>query len=140
MKIHLITLLLVLSSCASIIQGDEQKVQIKTASGEPAECELTGYEYSENVSIPAEVTVNRSSYILKVDCRGENGVAGSVDVMSDVSGWGYGGAALGLGVGAIVDSSTGAAFAYPEEIIVELGSHKVLNKNSLNSNWIGEDK
>ena len=125
--------LLLLTSCASIIQGSEQTVNIKTASGAKADCELAGSESTKTVSLPAEIVVDRSYYPIKINCTGANGVQGSAEVLSDVSNWGYGGALLGTAIGAGVDTYTGASFEYPEEIIIELGMHKLLGENSLNS-------
>ena len=59
---------------------------------------------------------------------------GRARVYSDVSSLGYTGAIAGLGVGAVVDSATGDAFDYPNQIIVNLGQTSEIGRNKMNSN------
>lgn len=133
--------LLAFSSCATVFDTDQQQVQLLVASDVSADCSITYRDGTEeNVQIPSAVTLMRSYYPIEINCFGGNGERGSATVYSDVSNWGYGGAVLGTAIGAGVDTYTGAAFEFPEEIIIELGKQKVLGKTSLNSNVNDEER
>lgn len=132
-KVFLIPLML-LAGCASIIDGSKQEVSISTEPPAPAKCGISGEDYNADIETPAKIEVRRSYYPLHITCTDSAGKTGDVKVLSDVSGWGYGGAVLGLGVGAVVDTSTGDAFEYPKNIVVTIGQSKTLGVTGMNSN------
>lgn len=129
----LLTSSFILSSCASIIEGSSQEVSVRTEPDMPAECRANSAEESIEFTAPATITLGKSYFPAEISCSAgdENG---SVKVLSDVSNWGYGGAVLGVGVGAGVDTYTGAAFEFPDEIVVTLGEDNILGKTDFNSN------
>lgn len=133
MKTFVAISLLFLTSCASIIEGSEQEISVRTASGVEATCTASSAEQTQEFAAPATITVNRSYYPAEIVCSAD-GLTGEVKTLADVSNWGYGGAVLGVGIGAGVDSYTGAAFEYPDEIVVTLGETKTLGKTVFNSN------
>lgn len=135
MKKHIILLTssFVLTSCASIIEGSSQEVAVSLAGADSAQCTAVSAEKTVEFTAPTTITIHKSYYPAEVTCSAD-GQTGSVKVLADVANWGYGGAILGVGVGAVVDSATGAAFEYPEEILVTMGETKVLGKTSMNSN------
>lgn len=135
MKKHflLLTSTLLLLSCASIIEGDKQEVDVALVGAESAECTATSEKKTKDFTAPAKITLNRSYYPAEISCSA-NGQTGAVRVLSDVANWGYGGAALGIGVGAVVDASTGAAFEYPSKITITMGETQVIGKTKMNSN------
>ena len=122
-----------LLSCASIIEGSSQDVQINLVGSDSAQCTATSAEQTQKFSAPASIKIHKSYYPAEITCTAD-GQTGTVKALSDVANWGYGGAVLGVGIGAVVDSSTGAAFEYPAEITVTMGETKILGKTSMNSN------
>ena len=129
----LLTSNFLLLSCASIIEGSTQEVQINLEGAEVAQCSAVSAEESVSFSAPAKVALKKSYYPAEISCTSD-GQTGSVKVLADVANWGYGGAVLGVGIGAGVDTYTGAAFEYPKEILVTMGETKVVGKTAMNSN------
>lgn len=121
------------TSCASIIEGNVQEVAVRTASGVEASCTAISAEEEQSFTAPATIKLHRSYYPAEITCSA-GGETGSVKTLSDVSNWGYGGAVLGIGIGAGVDTYTGAAFEYPDEIVVTLGETKMIGQTDFNSN------
>lgn len=132
MKYSVIALLL-LTSCASILTGSKQDVTIRTEPNVSATCKIDGSDFNDEIEVPAKITIQKSYYPTNITCSA-NGQTGSVKILSDVSDMGYGSAALGLGVGAGVDTYTGAAFEYPSDIVVKLGENNVIGQTKMNSN------
>lgn len=133
MKKLALTALFALTSCASIIEGSSQEVSVYTSPNVAAQCTATSGNKVRTFTTPATVKLKKSYYPAIVTCIAD-GQTGTTKVLSDVANWGYGGAVLGVGVGAVVDSRTGAAFEYPDEIVVTLGQTTVIGVNSMNSN------
>ena len=132
MKYSILSLLL-LTSCASILNGSKQEVSIRTEPSVPANCKIDGSDFNAEIEAPAKVTIQKSYYPTNITCSA-NGQTGSVKVLSDVSNWGYGGAVAGLGVGSGVDTYTGAAYEYPSEIVVKLGEDTIIGRTKMNDN------
>lgn len=120
MKITLSVLCLMLSGCASVVSGTSQDIRVET---EPSggDCQLLNDRGSWLIlSAPGVVSVHRSKGDLIVECH-KGILKGSgrlhVDGTSDRKIW----SALGGGLISLsVDKSSGAAYAYPEVIHVEL--------------------
>ena len=126
---------LAISSCASIIEGSTQNINVSLAPNTPSYCTAKSEDFSTGFAAPGTVSVPKSMKPLEITCAPQDGsAAGTVKVLSDVAGWGYGGAALTLGVGAVVDSATGAANKYPDNVTVVLGQSSVIGQSSMNSN------
>lgn len=136
-KISIISLLII-SGCASAIQGNTQQLNLRTEPDVAATCQVKGKFFNSEVTAPGTITVKRSYFPLDITCTpnkvAKNLKSGSVRVISDVSNWGYGGAVLGVGIGAGVDAGTGAAFEYPANIVVTLGESRTIGLNNMNSN------
>jgi hypothetical protein len=125
----------VISACASIIEGSTQTLNIVTAPSFPSNCTVKGEEFQTSFTAPGAVNVPKSVKPIEITCMPENGsAAGTAKVLSDVGAWGYGGAALGVGVGAIVDAGTGAANKYPDNITIPLGQTTTIGLTPMNSN------
>lgn len=124
--------LLLLSSCATIIQGEEQTLKVSLSGATSANCELTDNRDAKSFTAPGEVVIGRSIDQARIECVTATGERGSIDILSDVSNWGYGGALLGTVIGAGVDTYTGASFEYPEEVTVEIGMNKLVGQTNLN--------
>ncbi len=124
-----------LTSCASVFEGTKQEVSLRTNPDVPANCTLTGSSFNVQVQAPGKFEVRKSYHPLEITCTPvAGGASGSVKLLSDVSATGYASAIFGVGIGAGVDTATGAAFKYPEEIVVTLGQTTILGQTSTNSN------
>jgi hypothetical protein len=130
-------LVIALTSCASIIEGSTQTISVTTQPNYPAMCfvQKDGSNTEILFEAPGTVEVRKSLYPLNITCASKNGgTVGKAKVLSDVANWGYGGAVAGVGVGAVVDSATGAANEYPQNIVIKLGQSIKLGETSMNKN------
>lgn len=134
-KFLVIASALLITSCASIIEGSTQTINVATSPSVPANCTATGEFANTSFTAPGSVNVKKSKNPISISCNPQDGSAqGTVKVFSDISGWGYGGAVATLGIGAIVDGSTGAANKYPDNVTVVLGQNTTAGLGSMNSN------
>jgi hypothetical protein len=113
-----------LSGCADIIDGSTQVVSVQTtgAAGEidGVQCALNNKKGTWQVTSPGSVTVHRGSEPLGVSCT-KNGYAPATEqVASSTNNYVFGNVLLGGGVGATVDTVSGAAWKYPKLITVTM--------------------
>ena len=122
MRIQIITMLvpvvaLSLSACASIIDGSNQSVSVKTVSGTKdiagARCSLTNDKGTWYVTSPGSVSVHRSYDTLNVSCESDGYIANAGSAPSGTKGIAFGNILFGGLIGAAVDAGTGAAYDYP---------------------------
>jgi hypothetical protein len=115
-----------LSGCASIVNGTHQRLTIVTAPVTDAHCLLTNDKGRWFVGkTPASVVVRRSSNNLLISCEKKKGVKGCISIKPEAKGMVLGNAFFGGVVGAGVDVASGAAFDYPQTIIVPLWDKKI---------------
>ena len=109
-----------LSGCATMVEGANDKISLSTNPPSYANCSLKNEQGSWNVNVPAVISVKKSRSPLNIVCVDQTtGAKGSSTVQSEVEPWDFGNAATaGLGMG--VDWQTGAAFNYPPEVAVTL--------------------
>ena len=116
--------LLATTGCASIVDGANQSLSVKTVNGASdvggAQCELDNSKGSWFVTTPGSVTVHRAFGDLTVKCNAPGYSAAPVKVSSTTKAMALGNAVFGGVVGVGVDMSTGAAYDYPELITVPL--------------------
>tara|TARA_B100000925_G_scaffold158669_1_gene119143 strand:- start:214 stop:600 length:387 start_codon:yes stop_codon:yes gene_type:complete len=118
--IALISVSLVMTSCATITGDRSQAIQV-TSNVESAICSLTNTEGQWTVETPGSVIVARDSGNLLVNCKKKGYKPATVSIESyhtNASTWGN--VVLGGGIGYIIDRNTGAAFYYPDTINVAL--------------------
>lgn len=132
------TLVLLLSAtmlgtgCASIVSGTNQSVSLETRSKEGqavmgANCKLSNNKGTWYVTSPGSVVVNRSYEDLLIDCEKENQEPGLASVKSSTKGMAFGNILFGGVIGAGVDIASGAAYDYPTNITVLMGSKLTVN-------------
>jgi hypothetical protein len=113
------------TGCASIVSGQNQSLSVTTknkgADMAGAKCSLVNDKGSWYVTTPGSVTVRRSYNDLAVNCALDGVDPGSSMVKSSTKGMAFGNILFGGVIGAGVDMSTGAAYDYPEIIIVDMG-------------------
>jgi hypothetical protein len=115
-----------LGGCASIVNGQNQSLSVTTkqdgtdVSG--AKCSLANDKGTWYITTPGSVTVHRSFQDLAVKCAVETQEPTLATFKSATKGMAFGNILLGGIVGAGVDMATGAAYDYPEVIVVTMGS------------------
>lgn len=132
-KIALLSIL-ALSACSTIIDERMQPVEVSVEPNAAADCTFKGRDFDANAKVPSEVKLKRSYYPIDATCTTADGRKGTARIIGDVSPLGYTSSIVGLGVGGIVDASTGYAFEYPEKIVIKLGTNTVIGKGNLNNN------
>lgn len=116
----LVSFMLSLAGCASIITGDSEDIAINTSPESGAKCVVSNSRGEWHVpSTPGTVTVKRSSSNLVVTCD-KNGSTGSRSISTSIKSTAAGNLLFGGFIGAGVDAATGAAFDYPDSVIVAM--------------------
>ena len=119
---------LLISGCASIVDGEQQSLSVETRhqgvaiSG--AQCKLRNDKGTWFVTTPGSVTVHRSYQDVVVECSKAGLPTGWASVKSSTKGMAFGNILLGGIIGAGVDIGNGAAYDYPQLIVVDLGKTK----------------
>ncbi len=121
----LLTMALLLQGCASVTVGNRQDVRVETAArGEPvedADCELTNDKGRWVVVTPSVIEIQSSAGDLRVNCAIDTHEPGTATFQSSLGAPVFGNVLAGGIIGAVVDTSTGAAFRYPTQLPVLLG-------------------
>lgn len=135
MKSVLVIVALVgLSGCASIVDGSTQSLSVKTVAGGAditgAQCALTNNKGTWYVTTPGTVAVHRSYDPLNVKRDRDGYASNTVSSDSSTKGIAFGNILLGGIIGAGVDMSTGAAYDYPNPIVVPLTPGKVAKSSA----------
>ena len=116
---------LLLTGCASIVNGQNQSVSVVTrnqgAEVQGAKCSLTNDKGVWYLSSPGSVAVHRSFGELSVSCAMTGLPDGTVAVKSSTTGAVFGNILVGGVIGAGIDVATGAAYNYPNLIPVAMG-------------------
>lgn len=118
----IVSVLAVLSGCASIIEGQSQNVSLTTNPPVDAICEAKNARGSWKVApLPASLMLKRSKSDLVITCNG-SGYSGQTTNGADMEAW----AAMNLlwgiwfPIAGIIDASTGALFSYDDGISVTM--------------------
>jgi hypothetical protein len=111
---------IILSGCASIVNGQNQSVSVDTPGCSPANCELTNDKGKWFVTTPGTVTVRRAFGNMEVACSKAGFATVSSSVASSTKAMAFGNILFGGVIGAGVDMGTGAAYDYPPVISVPL--------------------
>lgn len=123
-SVGFIVITALLSGCASIVNGNQQSVSVKTGEIHGATCTLENNKGKWYVPVtPGSVTVRRSYDDLKVSCEKRNYGMGEKNIVSHTKGMAFGNIVFGGVIGAGVDMADGAAYDYPTDIDVPL-SHR----------------
>lgn len=120
----------VTTGCAVITGGVTQDVSVKTQKDAVevagADCVLTNSRGTYKVTTPGKVNVHRSKDDLSVQCSKKGESDAATAVKSSFRKGAMAGNIVMVGVGALVlepiDTSTGAAYAYPDDVTVSFGT------------------
>jgi hypothetical protein len=110
-----------LASCASIVEGTDQTLAIKTDPTE-AECTLTqeGNMVGKIDKTPGVLTLDKSKEDLIVECSKDGHFKEITSVSSSFEGMTFGNIIFGGIIGVGIDAASGAMNHYPEEVTVLL--------------------
>ncbi len=123
---------LLTGGCASIVSGQNQSISVtsrdpaKGVDVAGAKCSLVNDKGTWYATTPGTVTVRRSFNELAVNCSADGVAPGIAMVKSSTKAMAFGNILFGGFIGAGVDMSTGAAYDYPEIIIVTMGQSGVV--------------
>ena len=116
------------TGCASIVSGNNQSLSVTTQKNGSdvagAKCSLVNDKGTWFLTSPGSVTVRRSYADLAVDCKMDGSDAGLASVKSSTKAMAFGNILFGGIIGVGVDTATGAAYDYPELILVDMGQTK----------------
>jgi hypothetical protein len=116
----LVTCVLGLSACASIVGGRYQRLNVDAksdgASIVGANCTLRNDKANVNVSIPGTAVMHRSSGALDVTCTKDGQQVAQQVYPSHVRGMVWGNLVFGGLIGFIIDFSNSAARHYPNDL------------------------
>ncbi len=112
---------ILMSSCASIVSGENQSVSVNTTPVAGASCSMENDKGKWYIpSTPGSVTVHRSYNDLKVSCSKPGYHVMEKDIKSSTKAMAFGNALFGGVIGAGVDMADGAAYDYPTDIQVPM--------------------
>jgi len=120
-----------LTGCASIVSGTGQIVSVETqkddATAPGASCKLTNSKGTYYVTTPGTVTIHRAYGDLNVRCDKDGMEPGLATVKSTTKAMAFGNILIGGAVGVAVDTASGAAYDYPEIILVRMGTNSIVS-------------
>jgi len=124
-KMGLSTLLLpavlMLTGCASIINGTHENIEVMTPPVQDAHCELTNDKGKWSVdSTPNTVTVHRAYGPLTVRCNKKGYKTSTRVFQSSTKSMAFGNIIAGGIIGGGVDAADGAAYDYPDTVAVPM--------------------
>ena len=114
---------LLLSGCATVMEGSDQNINIQTLNCDDAvvTCMVSNDDTAATVRPPGSVNVEKSSKPITVECANKDkSVTGRVLVDSGYETMGLGNLLAGGIIGVGVDAATGAMWEYPSSVIVPL--------------------
>jgi len=119
------------SGCASIVGGTGQVVSVETHQAEHpiegARCEMVNSKGTYYVTTPGTVTIHRAYGNLRVRCDKEGIETGKATVVSATKPLAFGNILFGGAIGVAVDTTSGAAYDYPDLIRVGMGESTVID-------------
>lgn len=124
-NITAICLLLLTTSCASILEGSTQEIMINTTP-QGAQCQIirNGVAIASVMKTPEAALVERTKHDLVIKCWSEECDESEYFVKSGTSGGTFGNILLGGGIGWAIDSAAGADNEYQEMVNVPLSCTK----------------
>jgi hypothetical protein len=128
-NIAVVSALLALTGCASIVDGTKQTVSIETRNDDAgisgASCRLSNGKGTWYVTTPGSVEIHRAYAALDIECRKTGIEDGHAKAESSTKGMAFGNAIFGGVVGTAIDVADGAAYDYPTLITVFMGKTPV---------------
>ena len=121
MKFFLILPLAALSACATVVNGSSQTVTVSTTPpGANCTLDRIGAHVAAISSTPGSVRLDKSKNELTVTCTKEGFRTAHLSYSPSFSGWTFGNLVAGGVVGVVVDAASGANYAYPKDIRIDM--------------------
>ncbi len=108
-----------LSGCATWVEGSRQLITVTTPPTQAAYCILTRPGSRWTVTTPGTLRVDKSSDDIAIRCSRPGFQDAQAVIPSEIEGWTFGNLAFG-GVTAGIDATTGAMFAYPNDVALPM--------------------
>lgn len=120
-RVVLAGMLLSLGACASVVEGTDQSVTVKTIPA-GASCELTrdGETIGAVNPTPGSVVISKSKDTVAVNCTKDGHEPGAETVASSFQGMTFGNILIGGIIGVGIDAASGAMHYYPDNVEVFL--------------------
>lgn len=119
-----LTKTILLSGCATIVEGTTQGIWVHTAQNGKSisqiDCKLENDRGKWQVVTPDVAYVNRSATSLQIECSGKPDLFAKESIKSNSNGALIGNMAATGPIGAAIDTITGAGFSYPKQIQINL--------------------
>lgn len=113
--------LAMLAGCATIVDGTQQKVNVRTSPVGGARCYLENDKGRWYIpTTPATAVINRSYNDLHINCSKPGYRHGFTTVASKTKAMAFGNLIVGGAIGAGVDILDGAAYDYPDNVHVDM--------------------
>ncbi len=120
-EIAVLAVLIVLSGCATVMEGTGQSVSINSdPSGALCKVSREGGTLGDVSSTPGSIHIDKSKNDLSVTCQKAGFQTATIAQSPHFVGTTFGNIILGGLVGAAVDAATGADYVYPDNIHVAL--------------------
>jgi len=141
----LILAILLISGCASIMEGNDQTINVNTSGCEqfePMRCTVSNDSGSSVLTAPASVSIEKDRDAMTISCESKGGSAtGRLVVDSGYEAMNAGNILLGGIIGIGVDAATGAMWKYPAAVVVPMtcdsqsGSSESSESGFINKIW-----
>ena len=110
-----------LTGCATIMEGSGQSVSISTSpAGALCDVDRAGVHLGTVATTPGSLRLDKSKNDITVSCTKDGYQPASVSESPKFVGTTFGNVLIGGLVGVVVDAASGANFAYPTEVRLEL--------------------
>lgn len=120
-SIFILIIIVFLSGCASIVSGTKQVVFVDTSPVTGARCTLSNSEGEWCLNkTPGSVAIHRAYGPLKVICKKDGYDDVIISVKSCTKAAAFGNVLFGGCVGAGIDCANGAAYDYPQKIMIPM--------------------
>ena len=117
----LLTLLLPLSACGTIVAGTTQTITVSTnPAGAACTLDRSGQRLGIVSPTPGSIVVDKSSKPIKVNCNKNGFDSAMVEHKADFAAITAGNLLMGGAVGVLVDAASGASSIYPSEVSIAL--------------------
>jgi hypothetical protein len=121
------------AGCATPTASQNQSVSLRTVdvAGNPidgVDCKLRNDKGAWEATSPTFVPVRRSAENLEIICRRDGMLDGLATAISRVPGGMLGRILFGGGIDALIDHGTGSGYNYPNNLVVEMGRNKTLDR------------
>ena len=137
-QLLVVALAVSMTGCASITDSKNQPLSVTTTTdGKPitgANCKLSNDKGEWYTSTPGSVVIQKSYSDLSVSCKKDPKYSGAKVFSSSHEGAVWGNLLTGGIIGYAVDASSGAGFAYPPQLNINMVENSTQSATNLSNN------